>query len=427
MKIFDQIKKACLLIAVFAVSLTACNKIELDPTPNPPTSQGTTPTLATLMDDPSFSLLKSLVTKAGMMQTFATPSARLTLFAPDDAAITASLTPILPPGVTPPMYIASLDPATAKSIVQYHTLPQVIPVSSIPSTFPNFQYPTLLNPAPTLSPLLRLTSFPSVRSYGGWVNNVPVIATNIQAVNGVMHKVFRVLLPPSQDLWKTIGTDAGLTYLKASIQRADSGVAKGARLVDAISIDSNTSAIGANLTVFAPNDAAMKLFLTGALTQAFIAKGFPPASAQAAAASLVTAFGPLLISNPASIPDVIPGVVGLGPQIAAVITPTLAKGIVAYHIISSQAAPFTPPGLRVFSVNLPATATAIKTLLNSGVSVHPGVTVMATFVSPVPGLSVVSAATVKGVANPSASNVVAFDIHCVNGVMHKIDQVLLPQ
>jgi hypothetical protein len=69
-------------------------------------------------------------------------------------------------------------------------------------------------------------------------------------------------------------------------------------LVDAISIDSNTSAIGANLTVFAPNDAAMKLFLTGALTQAFIGKGFPPASAQAAAASLVTAFGPLLISNP---------------------------------------------------------------------------------------------------------------------------------
>jgi uncharacterized surface protein with fasciclin (FAS1) repeats len=242
-----------------------------------------------------------------------------------------------------------------------------------------------------------------------------------------MHKVFRVLLPPSQDLWKTISTDAGLTYLKASIQRADSGVAKGARLVDAISIDSNTSAIGANLTVFAPNDNAMSLFLTGALTQAFVSKGFPLAQAQAAAAGLVAAFGPLLISNPASIPDVIPGVVGLGPQIAAVITPTLAKGIVAYHIISSQSAPFAPPGIRVFSVNLPNSATAIKTLLNSGVNAHPGVTVQATFVNPVPGLSVVSAATVKGIANASASNVVAFDIHCVNGVMHKIDQVLLPQ
>ena len=49
MKILDQIKKACLLLAVFAVSLTACNKLELDPTPNEPPTQGTTPTLATLL------------------------------------------------------------------------------------------------------------------------------------------------------------------------------------------------------------------------------------------------------------------------------------------------------------------------------------------------------------------------------------------
>jgi len=46
----------------------------------------------------------------------------------------------------------------------------------------------------------------------------------------------------------------------------------------------------------------------------------------------------------------------------------------------------------------------------------------------------VGAATVKGLANASASNVIinplpagSSDQHYVNGVMHKIDQVLLPQ
>jgi uncharacterized surface protein with fasciclin (FAS1) repeats len=417
MKIFDQIKKACLLIAVFAVSLTACNKLELDPTPNPAPSQGTTPTLATLLDDPSFSLLKALVTKAGLMPVFATPSVRYTLFAPDDAAITASLTPILPPGVTPAMYIASLDAGSAKSIVQYHAVPQVIPAASIPTTFPNFQYPSLLNPAPSVSALLRLTTFPSVRSNGAWVNNVPIVGTDIQAVNGVMHKVARIVMPPSKDLWTTINLDPELTYLKAAINRADSGVVKGARLVDAISIDSNSSAIASNLTLFAPNDAAMKAFITGAITLALINQGLDPATAQGQATFLVATYGTLLISNPGAI----------SPALAVALNPTTVKGLIAYHILSSQSGTYGPPGIRVFSVNLPTSATAVKTLLNSAVSIHPGVTVQAAFVSIAPGVSVVSSATVKGLANATASNIVTMDVHCVNGVIHKIDQALVPQ
>ncbi len=420
MKIFDQIKKACLLIAVFAASLTACNKLELDATPNPKPTQGTTPTLATLLDDPSFSLLKTVITKAGLIPTLSVPSLRYTLFAPDNDAISASLAPILPPGVTPEMYIASLDAETAKSISQYHLIPQEIPAASIPGSFPNFQYPTLLNPAPSVSALLRLTTFPSVRSNGAWVNNVPIIATDIDAVNGVMHKVLRLIMPPSKDLWSRITTDAELTYLKAAIDRADSGAVAGTRLQDALNTAVNPSAIASNLTLFAPNDNAMKLFLTGAITQALIAQGAPPAMAQAQAQALVAGYGTLLLSNPASIPV-------YGGQLSAAITPTLAKGIVAYHILSSQSAPYGPPGIRVFSVNLPASATAVKTLLNSAVSIHPGVTVQAAFVSIAPGVAVVSSASVKGLANAIASNIVTMDIHCVNGVIHKIDQALLPQ
>jgi uncharacterized surface protein with fasciclin (FAS1) repeats len=420
MKIFDQIKKACLLLAVFAVSLTSCNKLELDATPNPAPEQGTTPTLATLLDDASFSLFKQLATKGGMLPVFATPTLRYTLFAPDNNAIIASLG--VPDEATAAGYIATiLSEAMAKSIVQYHTMPQVIAAASIPTTFPNFQYPSLLNPAPAVSALLRLTTFPSVRSNGAWVNNIPIVGTDVQAVNGVLHKVARVILPPSQDIWAKINGDAGLTYLKAAVNRADSGVAKGSRLVDAISIDSNTAAIGSNLTLFAPTDSAMKVFLTGAITLALINQGLDPATAQGQASFLVGTYGTVLLSNPGAI----------SPALAAALSPAQVKGLLAYHILSSQSGTYAPPGVRVFSVNLPIEATFVKTLVNSAVAVHPGLSVQAVFSSLAPGVSIVSSATVKGLANSTASNIIigtgSSDIHCVNGVMHKIDQVVRPQ
>jgi hypothetical protein len=71
----------------------------------------------------------------------------------------------------------------------------------------------------------------------------------------------------------------------------------------------------------------------------------------------------------------------------------------------------------------------MKTLLNSVVAVHPGLTAQATFAGPFVG-----AATFKGLANSTASNVIinplnpfATDQNFVNGVIMKMDQVLLPQ
>jgi uncharacterized surface protein with fasciclin (FAS1) repeats len=424
MKIFISIKKSVLLLATSVLFFTACNKLELEPVAIKQPAQGTTPTLATLLDDPSFSLLKAAVVKADLLTTLANTSLRFTVFAPDDAAITASLTPILPPGVTPAFYIANvLTPEAAKGLISYHVIPQTITASSISTAFPNFQYPSILNPKPEASALLRLTTFPSVRpGLGAWVNNVPIIATDVQAVNGVLHKVFRLVSPPSEDLWQKIEADSELTYLEAAINRADSGAVKKDSLRYALSLVTNELSIASNLTVFAPNDVAMKAFLVGAITQALLAQGVPLATAQGTASFAVTTFGIAIISDPYNL---------LPPpynaQLASALTPTVVKGLLVYHILGSQSAPYTAPGVRVFSVNLPSTSTAVKTFLNSVYPTHPGITVQATFASPVPGLSVVTAASVKGAANATASNVVAKDIHCVNGVMHKIDQVLLPQ
>ena len=426
MKIFNKLYNTGWGLLSAMLLLSACNKLDLDPVPLTPPTQETTPTIGTLLDNPDFSFLKAAVVRAGLaaapgtptlLQQLSNPAQRFTVFAPDNNAFKAS-------GIPSEAVINGLPVPQVFAIVSYHVVPQVIKAASIRATFPNFQYPTILNPAPSVSALLRLTTFPSVRSNGAWVNNIPIIAVDIPAVNGVIHKVAAVVAPPSTDLWAKISTDAELTYLKAAIQRADSGVAAGGRLQDALDLASNPSAIGSNLTVFAPNDAAFKLFLTGAITKALIGLGLPPATAFGQASFLVGTYGTLLLTNPYAI----------SPVLGATITPTLAKGLIAYHILSSQAGNYAPPGIRVFLVNLPATETAVKTLLNSGIAAHPGVIVKATFVSPFPGVSVVAAATVKGAANATASNIlISFtppftsDLHQINGVIHKIDQVLLPQ
>ncbi|MFM2358085.1 MAG: hypothetical protein RLY16_77 [Bacteroidota bacterium] len=417
MKLFRKIFTSGLVLAALTTGFTACNKLELDPTPIVAPTQATSPTLLSLLDDPNYSILKAAVLRAStvpgvsptLAQQLGAPTLKFTLFAPDNNAFIAS-------GIPSAAAIATLPATTLYSIVSYHIMPQVVRSTTITSSFPNFQYPSILNPAPSVSALLRLTTFPSVRGSAAWVNNVPITAVNTEAVNGVLHKVAFLVAPPSTYLADRINTDAELTYLKAAIQRADSGVVAGSRIADAL------SNIGANLTVFAPTDEAFETFLVGAITRYLVSQGAPLVVADAQANALVGGYGTLLLSNPGSIPV-------YGPALASVITPTLAKGIVVYHVLSAQSGTYAPPGIRAFTNNFPTTATAVKTLLNSAVAVHPGVTISATFAGPF-----VAAATVKGAANATASNLIisappsnTHDLHHLNGVLHKIDQVLLPQ
>ncbi len=365
-----------LLMASFFM-LPSCNK-EFDDAGGqivfPP--NGTTPTLATLLDAPDMTIFKAAVTKAGLIPTLANTSLRFTVFAANDASMTAS-------GITLAA-VAALPLTTIVPLVQYNIVPQIVTSASFPTTFPNLQYPTLFNPAPALSALLRLTTFPSKRN-GNYVNNIPLTALDIVAVNGMMHKTALVVAPPSRFLWDRINTDADLSILKAAIARADSGVAP----TNASSLIGIMNNIGANLTVYAPNNQAFKNLIS-ALTGGMIPNNAPDA----------TYIGFLGSNN---------------------VTTQLVKGIVVYHITLSRA----------FTNNFPTTATSYPTLLNTVVAAHPGISLVATFTGPS-----VSAATVKGVANATASNLLvnptpdpggSSDQHYLNGTLHKIDQVLLPQ
>jgi uncharacterized surface protein with fasciclin (FAS1) repeats len=433
MKYIAQILKASLFqLAALMLILVSCNKdVEqfTEAPVTPPSGKALGETIAATATD---SLYYRLISRAGLVSTINNKATSFTMFVPDNNAmkvfinaISQGQVPLQAPDAVFSGFISTKIPAaTAAGIVSYNITSQTLLSAGIPSTFPNLQYPTILNPAPSVSALLRLTTFPTTRN-GGWLNNIPLTAVDMGAANGVIHHTALVVTPPQRFLWDRISTDTTLTYLKAAINRADSGTAAPGTLQSAL------LNIGANLTVFAPTDAAFKATLTGAIYQALlpqIVKQLTAAYAgagmsdTAAAALAATNAPPLAIGQAtaiASTPDVFQN-----PLLFSVLTAQTVKGIVVYHLF----------GNRAYTNNFPTTTTYYPTLLNGAIAAHPGVGLTAVF-----GAPFVSAATVKGVGNATAANLIinaspllpdpfgTSDQNYLNGVLHKIDQVLLPQ
>ena len=407
----NKIINIILSAATIVLLMTSCNKeVEQFPdvTPEPSNGQTLDQVLQATAD---YSLYYALVSRGGQQSLINDNSRSFTMFVPGNNGIKAAinvlsggLVPVSAPDAVFLGFINSqISVAQAAAIVQYNTIPQTIRAASIPSTFPNFFYPSTLNPAPTLSALARLDIYPTTRN-GAWVNNVPIVGVDIPAVNGVIHQTATVVVPSQRFLWERISTESDLTYLKAAILRADSGVAPGSRLQDYL------SSFGPNFTVFAPVDTAFKSTLFGLIAQTLINNGVPPQIAIPTATQL------------SSTPNVF-----TNPLLASALTPQAVKGIVVYHVLGSRA----------FTNNFPTAETGYPTLLNTAIPTHPGLKLQATFTPPNP---FVTSATVKDVySNSPAANIFinaqpltpdpygTSDQNFVNGVLHKISKVLLPQ
>lgn len=371
------------------------------------------------------SLYSAIVVKAGMTGILNDSSKKYTIYVPTNAAVKTMITlltgGVVPPGAPDAAYLGFIQSnnfpqATAQGIVSYNTLPGIVDYTNLGNTFPNRQLPSLLNPKPELSALLRLTIFPSARN-GNFVNNVPVVAPGIITGNGVIHEVGAVVAPPQRYLWDRINTDPELTYLKAAIIRADSGSIAGN---PTSSLVAGLQSIGANLTILAPVDDAFKATLYQLALPSVKASLYAQARANNASHETATAYAesqaPAYTTLITSTPDVFSN-----PAFFNLLTARVVKGVVAYHILTSRA----------FSNNFPATQTNFPTLLNSELPTHPGVGLQASFTGPI-----VTAATVKGLVNPTAAMVRinpnpepagSSDQHYLNGALHKINQVLLPQ
>jgi uncharacterized surface protein with fasciclin (FAS1) repeats len=301
------------ILMVSALFTASCNDDDPETTPQ---QKNVT---ETVVADDRFNTLEAAVLKAGLANTLATTQ-NITVFAPTNDAFNAA-------GLTPAV-IASAADTTVRKILQYHVLASRVSAAQVPAG-PNAAVPSLLGP-----------NVFATRNSKVFINGVEVTSADINATNGVIHVVNRVLLPPAGNIVQTAQADTSLSYLVAAVIRAG---ASGTNIAAAL------SAAGP-LTVFAPDN------------NAFRRAGFVDIAAiQAADANTL-------------------------------------KNILLYHVLAA----------RVFSSDLTE---------NLQPTTQGGGTVT---------ITLTGGPKVKGNSNPAPSNITATDIVTTNGVIHKIDRVLLP-
>ncbi len=226
-----NLKKSMLRAGLFllggAVILTSCDKDD----------EKTSNTIADIVvNNASYSLLEQAVVKANLAATLS-GTGPFTVFAPDDAAFNAS-------GITTAT-ITALTPAQLQSILLYHTLGSEIPSGSVPAG-PNAKVTTASGDS----------VFVTRNAAGVFVNGVKVQTADIDADNGVIHAIGRVLMPPSGNIVET-AVASGLDSLVKAVLRATNGPGGDPTLANTLST--------ATLTVFAPTNAAFTQLL-GALS-----------------------------------------------------------------------------------------------------------------------------------------------------------------
>lgn len=303
----------------FTLVVTSCSKED-----NPTTVPAPQTVVDLVVANPQFTLLRAAVVRAGLATTLA-GTGPFTVFAPTDAAFQAA-------GFADVNAINAAPAATLQNVLLYHVITGTAVASSAIQTGQAAQNSSLATNG---------TLYISKGASGVSVNGARVVQADVQASNGVIHVIDKVLLPPAGNILAVVQADTTLSYLTAAALRG------GAAVTGALS----SPAIP--LTVFAPTNAA------------FRAAGFPTIAAiNAAPVDALTS-------------------------------------ILTYHVIANA---------RAFSPTL--TNGAVLTTFQTG-TVTLGV-----------GSSGV---TVTGKGNGgTASKVTTADITATNGVIHKIDRVLLP-
>ena len=181
------------------------------------------------LDSPNHTTLVAAVVEARLLPALTDPNAELTVFGPTDAAFTAALTEL---GITAADLLASPD---LTNILLYHVLGAEV----VSGDLDNGDIATPLNAANTLKVTIDGTDV--------FINQAQVTSADNGADNGVVHVIDAVVLPNETVADIAIDSPNHTTLVAAVIE---------ARLLPAL-----TNPF-ADLTVFAPTDAAFTTFLT---------------------------------------------------------------------------------------------------------------------------------------------------------------------
>jgi uncharacterized surface protein with fasciclin (FAS1) repeats len=257
-----KMRKLILISGIFiSLFMISCRKqADLQTGAEVPTA---TNTIASIINNPSFTLtipengeatargaagrqvrfnfLAAALAHTGLTKTLATYDGNYTLFAPTNDAFIAA-------GFNSVQAIMSTPVEVLKPVLLYHVLGIKVMTANVPAG-PNAAVATL-NGAD-----LYATRKPDGSVF---INGTPVIFADVNAVNGVIHVIDKVLLPPTGNIVQTaVAANPEFTYLVAAVLRASQGGTNVAALLSS----------NGPFTVFAP------------VNQAFINAGFPTIAA----------------------------------------------------------------------------------------------------------------------------------------------------
>ena len=219
------IKSATLMVTGALIFFTSCNKDD--------DAQGSTNTITDIVVAGSnFTTLESAVLKANLQVTLS-GAGPFTVFAPDDAAFTAS-------GITTAT-LNSLTTAQVQNILLYHTIGSKIAAADVPAG-PNAKVITASGDS----------MFVTKNSTGVYVNGIKVNAADVAADNGVIHTIGKVLIPAAGNIVETASA-SGLDSLVKAVTRATTAPGGDPSLAATLG--------SAKLTVFAPTNTAFTQLL----------------------------------------------------------------------------------------------------------------------------------------------------------------------
>ena len=220
-------KSAMLLATSTLILFTSCKKGD--------TATPTNTITDIVVSGSNFTTLESAVLKANLQATLS-GTGPFTVFAPDDAAFTAS-------GITTAV-LNSLTTTQVQNILLYHTIGAKILAADVPAG-PNAKVITASGDS----------VFVTKNSAGVYVNGLKVNTADVSADNGVIHTIGKVLIPAAGNIVET-AVAGGLDSLVKAVTRATTAPGGDPALAATLG--------NARLTVFAPTNAAFTQLL-GAL------------------------------------------------------------------------------------------------------------------------------------------------------------------
>lgn len=188
--------------------------------------------------DPQFSVLVEAVVAADLVSTLSAPGP-YTVFAPTNAAFTALLTEL---NLTKAQLLA--DKPLLTQVLTYHVLPAKVNRSAVPAGKAITTVQGAIFKIDANGSALVITD--------GRNRQANITATDVEASNGVIHAIDKVLLPPDKNVVQTAQALAAAASPEFTV------------LVEAVVVANLAGTLSGTgpFTVFAPTDAAFAALLT---------------------------------------------------------------------------------------------------------------------------------------------------------------------